>query len=239
MKKIYLSLLFLILAALFYSCTGAPGAPGINAADGASVMILQNGVSPYSSWAGISDTEIISGGPTYNHGDCDTMHAGYYNSVGSYIMRSLIKVDLSVIDPQDVTIVDAYLKFYVSAIAGTTTLTAYAVTTNWQQGTGPCGTGTTTDATWNRSATGLNWTSSGADFSATPASDTIEINTAGFFVLKLNTAVVQSWITSPAQNFGILLKGANETPSFNQINITTSEVNSEYGPKFTVYYRLP
>jgi hypothetical protein len=241
MRKSFIILLIFAAAFIFASCKGDTGAAGTPASDGPAVMMFQNGVAPYPAWQGITDTEIRQGGAAYNHGSCaGGLTIGYYNQSGFYASRSLIKFDLSTIDPAGAVVTGAYLRVYCASYSGAVTVTAHAVTTNWAAGTGLCTDTTTTNASWNNSATGLAWTTpgGGGDFYAVKASDSVVMMTPGFYTLTLDKATVQSWITNPVQNFGIILKGSDES-AYNEINIAPSEVNMENGPRLTVYYRLP
>ena len=58
--------------------------------------------------------------------------------------------------------------------------------------------------TWNIAAAGTNWTTAGGDFGATLTSSTV---TSALIRTNWNIAgLAQSWVTTPANNFGLLLK---------------------------------
>jgi hypothetical protein len=238
MGKKYAIFIFLIsVLIIFASCKGDKGTAGTDGKNLAT-FILQNGVSPYSAWQGITDDRILSGNPTYNHGSCNSIAVGYYNGAGTYESRALIKADLSVIQPSNVIVTNAYLTVYVYAYADAATVTAYALTTNWSPGTGPCGNSVTNDVSWNNSATGLTWAHAGGDFQAAKASNSVVMMEPGFYMLTLDAAMVQNWITNPSQNFGIILKGS-DISAYHEVDISSSDGNGTYGPKFTIYYTLP
>lgn len=136
---------------------------------------------------------------------------------GSTVSRTLIRFDLSSI-PAGSTINSAQLKLRLeqaSPTGGTRTSTAHKLLLSWGEGpaSASAGTGTapgTGDATWNfRAFPVAPWTTPGGDFVAAPSAS-VAISTTTLspsFLGPGMIADVQSWVASPATNFGWIIRG--------------------------------
>ncbi|HUW83252.1 MAG TPA: DNRLRE domain-containing protein, partial [Phycisphaerae bacterium] len=200
----------------------------VNPAAGETTIVFQNGVEPDGSYAGCDDTWIDLYAPTTNYGDVD-----WGNGVGYYadVKRSLIQFDTSQI-PTDATVTSAKLELMISKAATTLTVEAFEVYQPW----------TLMGATWNDYDTGSAWgtagcASVGVDRSGT-VSGSVEIVPADVGLWKqidLSATLIQSWVSSPASNKGILLKATNEASNeirYRAENYTTLAER----PKLTVTY---
>jgi hypothetical protein len=196
---------------------------------------LQNGVYPDASSQGIDDTRIQNNNPNTNY---DT----FVNAVGPFsptlLYRSILRFGIDSYLPIGAKINKAYLTLTVNSIDGSIAITAYAIDQYW----------IVSEATWNTANTTpsiVAWATPGVSHAATSKSDTAVVAASNYtdgdtFTIHLDTAMVQSWLDSPAANYGILLKAANETTGPNRLNIYNSEIGAtNYRPRLTVYYTAP
>ena len=221
--------LFAMLVVLFLaSCKGAAGNNGPTGSSGLSVMTFQDGVSPSNAYAGTTDTDLISGADaSTNYGTLTIATAGSQSSGGGNFMlfRPLYRFDISTVVPSNITIQKAYLTITLTSYIAKT-YNVYALTKVW----------TETQATWNVSATGINCTTTGGYYTTLEDS---EASTSTTITFSLNPSLVQSWITTPSTNYGLLLKDTDETAgTFANINTRESSTAASR-PKLTIYYSLP
>jgi hypothetical protein len=228
MKKYFAVTAMLILSVLAASCgSSSPAGPA-----GATVYTakFQNGVYPTAAYAGSADTGLYQVNPDLNFSTIATNWAGFF--VTGAIEHYVIRYDLSSIVPSNVKVTKAYLTVKCSTVAGavSNTYTAYALTTA----------NSISNATWNSSDTGTPWTAPGGDFGAAAKSSSVMMNTPGIYVFSLDTDMVKSWISSPSTNYGIVLKGANETgPRAEVVIINDDNGSTADRPLLTVEYTLP
>jgi hypothetical protein len=161
------------------------------------------------------------------------MAVGVTNT-GTEYSRILFRFDLTTLIPANAVIEDAYLTLYLypGSLINTGALTAYAVSDQW----------TETGATWLSSTASTLWTKNGGDYLSTPASTgavSYNVNNASV-TFTLNASVVQGWLSSPATNYGLILKAFDETITtgnyfsfYSKYNGTTS-----LNPILTLYYEL-
>lgn len=135
--------------------------------------------------------------------------------------RSVLYFDVSSV-PVGVQVTDVQLKMYMSrTTAGATDITLHAVTNAWGEGSsvasgngGAGASSSTGDATWLHAFyPGTSWTTAGGDFAAAPLS-TIAVGDVGTYQWASNASMIQivsQWILTPAQNFGLLVKGDEST----------------------------
>jgi hypothetical protein len=163
------------------------------------------------------------------------------------VRRALIAFDLSSI-PSNATITGATLSMFLSqAQGGSQAVSVSAVLQDWGEGASdagdPGGGGTqaaTGDATWlytfyNTSS----WNNPGGDFSAT-ASATTTVNAANTTYTWSGSGLVadvQTWVSSPASNFGWIIRGNEVTAGMTQR--FNSRQNSSNQPRLTVVYQVP
>ncbi|HRU40169.1 MAG TPA: DNRLRE domain-containing protein, partial [Candidatus Goldiibacteriota bacterium] len=126
---------------------------------------------------------------------------------------------------------------------GSNTYTAYAISRSWTEGTGACGGGGIgVNVSWNNfDGTGNAWTAPGGDFSVSAASNAVPVTTVANgteISFNLNTSMVQSWISSPSTNYGIIIKDSATTGD-KWLRPCSSEIaGTAYRPKLTVNYTL-
>ena len=151
------------------------------------------------------------------------MFAGRTNN--GLLRRGVIAFDIAASIPAGSTINSVSLRLNMSrtVFATARTVSLYKLLTDWGEGTSDAeleeGSGapaTTNDATWRHRffSTSL-WTTQGGDFSTTLSASSA-VGDLGFYTWSSAqlTADVQSWLDTPASNFGWVIVGAeavNET----------------------------
>jgi len=240
-RSTVLSLLAAAIVLVISSCSGK-GNSGPSGADGGYVLTFQTGVQPYTSYAGTTDTRIANG-PYINSNFGATQNV--ITGSTSYPMkyRYLVRFDLSGVIPSTATVSKAYLTLYTGiTIYGNFTLSAYRLTSSWDQGTALVYTDPADGATWNNKTTSAAWGTPGGDFNASAVSDAVT-PAAGFeqpFTLELDASMVQSWLSSPANNYGVILIGSQESAAVdNYTTVYTAEFPTDplKRPKLTVYLK--
>jgi hypothetical protein len=240
---------FLVIALFFVllsvSCKGPAGAQGPSGASGTEFSAsFQQGVWPDPSYAGTYDSFIVDALANTNYGICQNVYVGVDTSVNS-VYRGVVKFDLTDITPKNVQVTSAFMTLYGSTSSGSVTMTAYPLTTFFNEGSGDCSgqdnSVIKSMVTWTKI-----WTNPGGDISSTPRSNTVyyDSNTSGFYplVFTLDNATVQNWIANPQLNDGMIIKAANETTGTNYLAfISRNDVSYTITnrPKLTVYYKLP
>lgn len=116
-----------------------------------------------------------------------------------------------------------------SSPSSTTKMIAvHALTRTWNE----------TECNWTYAVTNpsnVSWTTGGGDFNATPA-DSVSVGSASGLVASWNlTSLVQSWVTTPANNYGVIQK-TNETLSSYHSFASRDNSTQAYRPKLTVTY---
>lgn len=240
----------LLLFPLLLSCAGENGPAGPDGKTGIDIatVVFQNGVGPTVEYDGCDDAVLDNLLPVDNTGGCDYIKIG--SGTGGQVWRSVVRFDLAYIVPSNVTVTGATLDLWLdgsATAAGINTFTAYALTQNWTEGTGACGTSGTADVnvSWdNYNGTGYSWMIAGGDFLSDTVCSSMRIN--AFAVSKkktftLDPALVQLWISAPTQNFGLIIKGEQESgASDDWISWCSGQYTTPgYRPRLTVNYRLP
>lgn len=163
------------------------------------------------------DTFIIDSLPDNNAGGEGAVTAGRTDQPDT--RRGLIAFDVSSNVPAGATILTTSLTLDVIQTPtgpANSGFGLHLINTDWTEGTktGASGAAATTgEATWNAAMHSFTpWTSSGGDFNPT-ASVTTPVTTVGSYTWDSTSqmvADVQSWLDSPATNYGWLLKSDDE-----------------------------
>ncbi len=190
---------------------------------------------------------------------------GYASGVGAYLFvgatasgarRSLLRFDLSAI-PAGSFVQSVTFRFTVDTSArnsGNTALTLQRVTADWGEGTSNGGTGgglvpaSPGDATWLSRLHGsppaiprVSWQQPGGDFFGGMTA-ALPLPGNGTFVIPSSPALVadvQSWVDSPAGNFGWILRG-EEAESYTARRLLSRHAgDSGSRPLLTVVYTPP
>lgn len=232
MKKISLVILAAVLAAVVSSCAiGDKGSTGPTGAGGGNFIAVQEGMFPSAAYAGTSDARVRSDDPTTNFGSSTGLQLGVTDA--GDLKRGLFKFDLTSITlPAGAAVTKAQLLIYcVDVYSNTPTFTMHAVTANWDEA----------QVTWNDRVSATPWTITGGTYSATAEGPAVGMGVAGkFYTFEISQATIQSWINTPATNYGVIMKLADESVLDKELYIYTSETGTaSLRPMLKVYYTLP
>lgn len=134
------------------------------------------------------------------------------------IRRGLISFDIAGNIPAGATIESVTLTLFMSrSISGANNVTLHGPFADWGEGTSDAAgqegggtTATTGDATWlHRFSADQNWASAGGDFNTTPLA-TLSVGGTGSYTWESTSALValvQDWLDNPENNFGLLIRG--------------------------------
>ena len=188
--------------------------------------------------------ESSSGALTNGAGE--TLFFGLTN--GSLIRRALLAFDVAGSVPAGAAIETAVLRVAVTrTISGNQNATAHRVQRDWGEGTtnagGEEGAGAASSAnsaTWVHSFfDGQNWDSPGGDYEPGTLTSTLVANGAAEFPSTTAfVAVVQSWLDTPGDNFGLILIG-NESTSASAKRIGSREGSEANRPRLVVTHSVP
>jgi spore coat protein A len=165
------------------------------------------------------DTSIFSEDGSLSNGAGDHLFAGRTKGTdGTDLRRGLLAFDVAGSVPAGSTINNVTLTLFVSRErTGDETVSLHRVQAAWGEGTshaaeeeGRGATATTNDATWtHRLWPGTTWTSNGGDFVAGASASATVGNQNNYFSWSSAgmAADVQSWLITPAGNFGWILIG--------------------------------
>jgi hypothetical protein len=240
MKKTSIVLLIAIAAFILVSCSkNSPTV--VNPVSNTYVAQFQQGVLPSSAFNGFYDTYITNASGKTNNifPACDTLKIGV-NSGNTY--RIAISCALNYI-PSSATVTKAFLTLTGQTLDYTgITVTAYAQSVYWFQGSSGCDTGYTYsfDARWNGP-----WISAGGDLNKSMSNSPFisYISPNRQLTLELDTATVQNWIkygvsTDPAADNGLIIKSSNEAVGYGEFISSDNSSYLPYRPILTVYYQL-
>jgi spore coat protein A len=165
-------------------------------------------------------------------------------ATGAYIRRGVIAFDIAGNIPPGSTITSVSLSMHVSRVHDNAAriVELHKLLADWGEGTsqasGQEGQGapaTTNDATWrHRFYSAIIWTTQGGDFSGT-VSGSQSVGAIGSYIWSSAQMVadVQSWLNTPANNFGWLVRG-DESTSATAKRFDTRESTSP--PVLTIQY---
>ena len=163
-----------------------------------------------------ADTTLEQAAPTSNNGlggPYDGIRAGGQRFGG--MTRALMRFDIAGNIPAGATIRSAILTMTVirtpvSSVASTFDL--HRVLAAWGEGTNFGGPAVAGESSWNdRLGPGTPWTNAGGDYIATArATKSLAGDGAYDFTSASLVADVQSWLNTPAANFGWLLRSESE-----------------------------
>jgi hypothetical protein len=179
-------------------------------------------------------------------------------------LRALIDFDLSSV-PSGATITNVQLTLFLGMVPGgsggpvNSTIGLNKIAAFWNEGTtgstatmiGGTGAGFPAndgDATWNArlfsATTPTLWTTLGGDYPASASASAIVGNTLNVGYTWNSTAAlvadVQSWLNTPASNFGWMLVNADETSSRTFRAFFTREAsNTAMRPQLQITYAVP
>lgn len=151
-----------------------------------------------------ADTHLREDDTNGNFGTDATMRVQSRNNQRN--RRSLVQFSLTAI-PSGSVITSATLQLYMTAAptGASRTYDTHRVTRSWSE----------TQATWDRAATGTNWTTPGGDFVGTPTASTTTGTVSGVWLSWDVTADVSAWYNGTASNYGVLIKDNTESSATN------------------------
>jgi hypothetical protein len=171
--------------------------------------------------------------PDQNFGDETFMSVGTDTS-GTAIARGLVQFD---IPSKAASLLRADLYLYANYNHNTSSgvnVTVYPITQPWTEGDGT----NWNDATWNNRTTGVPWTTSGGDYSATYLAYQNVSVTSCWYGWNV-TNIVSAWLTGTLQNYGFHLNGTPLGGSIeNYVQFLTSDytTNTNLTPKLILIY---
>jgi len=191
-------------------------------------LVFRQGVSPDQGYAGAGDTYLSD----YAPGDATAV----FGDSSSLLVRAggrrvaLLRFDISAIPPA-ATVLAASLSINVGRqTEGSLMLpvAAYAMVRPWSAG----------DATWLQAASGVPWGSGGASAAtdrSQQAGAMMTLHQAGeWYDLDLRD-MVQTWVSNPATNSGLLLAGQGSAALEFDLR-SSDEPNASLRPKLIVTY---
>jgi hypothetical protein len=179
--------------------------------------------------------------------------AGDINFGAGYARRAMISFQLNGMVPAGSTIVSASVKLYcnkVPAAAVTDNVKFHKLLAGWGEGTSDAGAdfdgnglaATPGDATWQQRFFGTdNWTAAGGDYTAA-ASATTSVGAANIYYTWSSAqlaADVQSWVATPASNFGWVVIGDEVTPKTVKRYSSRENTDPAQQPQLTITYLGP
>jgi hypothetical protein len=189
-------------------------------------IAFQNGLFPNVNYVGTIDTKIASTNSSTNYGNNSNLTIG-----GNPDEAGLFRWDVSAI-PVGSSVQSVSLELYVTG-SSRDSYEVYALQRAWDE----------LSATWQRYASGKNWTGKGASGSGDQQTTVLgQLNAAstGTYRINLNAAgvaAVQAWINDPGQNFGIIIKDYSTSRA---VAVATSETRTaSQRPKLVVNYAAP
>ncbi len=185
------------------------------------------------------DTFNVSGGwlenPNTNWETHPVIIAGYFNG-GYAIRRSFLQFDLSSI-PAGSEITNATLTFWAAANtyygAVSQTVSAYQMLVDWEE----------SQVNWYNRKTGVTWnnsgcTNDGVDVKVSPENSVNIYYPVGspWIPYSFNlTSLVQKWHEGIVPNYGMLLRGANESNTGKEVCFISSDYSdASFRPKLEV-----
>lgn len=192
------------------------------------------------------NTLIESQSGAMSNGTGEGIFCGRLASAGNGLkLRAVMAFDLASIPPGS-TVTSASITLHIAqAVGGNQTHSLYKLLNNWGEGTsygvgGLGGDSTPNDATWIHTFWPNSfWTTPGGDFVAT-ASASQTVGNTGTFTWTSNQlkADVQSWINTPASNFGWIMRG-NESVLHTAKKFVSREGEPTERPRLAITYTPP
>jgi hypothetical protein len=152
----------------------------------------------------VADTTLDAGAASYNYGAAPTLDIRN----GAPRANAVLRFDLSAIPPGHV-VTRATLHLQVPPAGDDDEVVAiYRLLEPWQEGAQDGATGT---ASWRERRDGVAWTGAGASGGARGAAPMgmIDAHGAGTYAIELDVATIQGWVTSSANNAGLVLTGVS------------------------------
>jgi hypothetical protein len=185
----------------------------------------------------------------FNYGTNTTIKSQYNNNRPKHALVQFNAIGI----PTSSTVNSAKLRLYVSAINARSNpsvnlaLAVSPLISAWTEGSGTNALPTANDTTWKHKTTATNWGSNGGDYSASTASQTISSTfnvsttdlTKNWIEFDVKT-MVQSWVTTPASNYGFIIRVTTTTPALVDEAVFESResaLGTNFAPQLIVTYQ--
>ncbi|WP_257460851.1 DNRLRE domain-containing protein [Archangium lipolyticum] len=219
---------------------GGPGLPSPGGPDDVTVgegalapdvtVSFQRGVSPSSSYAGVTDTWLQETAPSTNAGGDTVLRMDRDSPAGTGLSaNALLRFDLSAI-PSNATVRSVTLTFTVTNRTSGEGFFLYAASRDWSE----------SQATWTRATSTTTWSAPGARGAADRGATvlgTILPTVTGTYSVTLGAeglAAVQAWVKNPASNRGFVL---DADTNMDGLDVASSEATTlAQRPQLTVTY---
>jgi hypothetical protein len=232
----------LLLVALFLA--GCKGSAGPMGPEGSGIpsytAVFQYQVSPSVNYVEVRTTFVNAADPTTPGNDTD-LWVGSGPTNADWI-RSLLRFDVTSL-PTNAEVQGAYLRLWYAGGSLSTTdslsVGLYEVTCPWDE-----------TATWNDRATSFPWGTCvgpgnepftrGQSFEANPMDImTFDDALGRYLALNLVPAVVQGWVDTPIDNWGVVLASVGEgMAGVDWVNFYSRSFGDQ-GPALVVTYTIP
>jgi RHS repeat-associated protein len=157
---------------------------------------------------------------------------GYNLPNSGQLDRALTYFDFSSV-PQNINVVSADMKFYLSAAqyggsAHPTAVSANQVTRDW-----------TTNATWTTYDGTNSWATPGGDITSTPSYTNMNVGPTAGFYHWYPVSLIQNWADGTiSSNYGVILKEAGENdPLQLAFDSANQSVDRSYWPNVSIVYQ--
>ena len=169
-------------------------------------------------------------GDTNNYGAFATIDIAGGSSIRDH---GIFKFDLSAI-PTNATITAATLTLVKTTGSNTAAnVSAHQITNPWTEGTFSGAAGV---SNWAQRVTSINWTTAGGDYNATAETSTSVVGNGSYTWSIPNMA--QSWVTTPANNNGVLMRMVNEATSLLKTYGSRENTTVANRPSLSVTYTV-
>lgn len=207
---------------------------------GQQVIVFQQGVSPDPSYAGTTDTILLSDYYTVNVGGMDYIETFF--GEGEEVRRSIVRWDLAGYLPLGSDVLAATVELYRfdGYAENDMPVALYRLTREWVEGSGVTpwpGPGYVADgATWIEAGPGIPWTAPGGDYDPTVVGHaTLPAGTGNGWVRWDATAAVAAWVEQGQPNHGLLLRPLSGDYSYHYYHSRDAE-SVALRPRLVVTY---
>jgi RHS repeat-associated protein len=192
-------------------------------------LINASGDTTLSSAQPATNEQQFTGQPYLGAGDNSATYGVTRTVVG---FPSLASAGI----PGDATVTGAELKLWgwynYNTGGGPATYEAHALTQNFDPAT----------ATWNNASSSTAWATPGGNYSATAAGTVSGVTGDPGWLSWPVTAIAQDWLTTPADEHGLLVKLSGEdsaSPQERELFLNSSAVEPKLRPELAVTYTEP
>ncbi len=190
-------------------------------------VTLQSGSSSYD---GVTDTYISSWSADANYGTLSRISVRPNDE-----WAPLIKFDLTGVVPGQATIVEGFLELYANTRSNETNWVeagVYALRRNWAE----------EQATWNRAANSVLWTTAGANGVPSDRSSTLlsqqRLDDVKVWERFDITQALSEWTTGRQANYGLVIKGGNGSGGVNYDFASSENSDPAIRPRLVFTYAI-